>query len=132
VDGNPWKQIPLVGKLRGMPKKTKLPALIFQASDPDPVVLLTKAQAQKLVDQVNRHFDDARALLLELEEKEGWRALGYDSWRSCAIAEFGKSASRVYQLVDAARVERNISTISRLSRIIATPPNDNVYLASSQ
>ena len=99
-----------------------------KSSAAETVVLLTKAQARKIVDRVNAHFTDARALLLELEEREGWRALGYDSWRSCAIAEFGKSASRVYQLVDAAKVERAISTMvdskkpipERLLRPLAT------------
>jgi hypothetical protein len=77
----------------------------------DAVVLLTKDQARKLVDRINLHFNDARTLLLELQEREGWKALGYESWRACAIAEFGQSQSRVYQLLDAARVERNISTV---------------------
>jgi hypothetical protein len=58
--------------------------------------------------------------LLELEEREGWKALGYSSWRECATKEFRKSQSRVYELLEAARVERNISD-SRKSESPALP-----------
>jgi hypothetical protein len=48
----------------------------------------------------------ARTYLLELHEREGWRALGYASWRVGVQAELGQGRSRVYQLLDAALPER--------------------------
>ncbi len=50
-----------------------------------------------------------RALLLELYEREGWRALSYDSWRACAVAEFAQSQTALYRQLTAARVDRTIS-----------------------
>jgi hypothetical protein len=71
---------------------------------------LTKSEAESLVKRIQSHITDARALVLELYEREGWKALGYDSWRECVVTEFAQSQSRLYQLLDAAQVEKNIST----------------------
>ena len=73
-------------------------------------LMMTEAEARNTVTIITSYLDDARALLLELHEREGWRALGYDSWRTCALAEFGQSQSRLYQLLDAAKVDRALST----------------------
>lgn len=43
-----------------------------------------------------------------MKEREGWKALGYESWRECAVAEFQISQSRIYQLLDAARISTNL------------------------
>jgi len=72
---------------------------------------LTPDQARSLVERIRSHITDARALVLELHEKEGWKALGYDSWRECVVAEFEQSQSYLYRLLDAAQVEKNISPI---------------------
>lgn len=74
-------------------------------------------EARSCVEQINAHINGARSLLLDLYERNGWEALGYSSWRECAIAEIGLSERRVYQLLDAAQVERNICTVVQIGTI---------------
>jgi hypothetical protein len=72
---------------------------------------LTRTEARSLVERIRSHINNARALVLELYEKEGWKALGYNSWRECVVAEFDQSQAHLYRLLKAAEVERNISPI---------------------
>jgi hypothetical protein len=46
-----------------------------------------------------------------LYEREGWRALGYATWRDCATAEFGWRERYAYYVLEAARTERELCTI---------------------
>lgn len=72
---------------------------------------MTREEARRACEAVKHRLEECRGLLLELYERRGWEALGYPSWRACCTAEFGLSQSRVYQLLDAARVERDVSTV---------------------
>ena len=76
------------------------------------VVLMTEAEARQAVEDIRAGLSGVRDKLLELREREGWRALGYQSWRECAQAEFGFGQSRVYELLNAAKTERNISAMA--------------------
>lgn len=71
--------------------------------------MMTTDEARQCADDIRRGMADVRHLLLDFHEREGWRALGYESWRECAMTEFGYGQSHVYELLNAARVERNIS-----------------------
>ncbi len=71
--------------------------------------LMNRREAQASVDAIRARLDDARTLLLELYEREGWKALGYPSWRACVTAEFEQSQAHLYRLLTAAQVERDIS-----------------------
>jgi len=75
------------------------------------LVLMTHEEARDKTDKIKNNISDTRYLLLEIQDREGWKALGYDSWRAYGQDEFGYSQSRIYQLVEAAKVEKNISTI---------------------
>jgi len=66
---------------------------------------MSRDEAQQCVARIAHHLEEARALLLELYEREGWRVLGYDSWRACAVAEFAQSQTALYRQLTAARVE---------------------------
>src|SRR6202165_2595510 len=70
---------------------------------------VSRDEARQCVARIAHHLEQARALLLELYEREGWRALGYDSWRTCVVAEFSQSQTALYRQLTAARVERTIS-----------------------
>lgn len=78
--------------------------------DAPSVRLMTADEARACVAQIRAGLENVRLLLLDLHEREGWRALGYDSWRACAAAEFSLTQSRAYQLLDAAKVDRILST----------------------
>lgn len=92
---------PVTPKLENKPK---------QAGDQTIIFPMSKIEAQTLVNQIRSGFNAIGDKLLQLYERDGWKALGYANWRDCARAEFPFEQSRAYQLLDAARVERNIST----------------------
>jgi len=60
------------------------------------------ASAERTIITVRRYID-------ELYRLEGWKALGYPSWRQCVETEFQKGRSTLYQQLAAATVEHQIS-----------------------
>jgi hypothetical protein len=73
---------------------------------------MTEGEARQAVQRVKeglRAVGVMRAALLDLEERKGWQALGYASWRECVVAEFGQSQATLYRQLEAARTEREIS-----------------------
>lgn len=81
-------------------------------------VLMSEDEARQAVtayrDSMARaeaHLTSARAMLLDLHDREGWRALGYPNWRECAVAELGLSQAHVYRLLIAAEIERDIRPV---------------------
>jgi hypothetical protein len=74
------------------------------------VAMMDQVEARQTVEQIKTHLDSARRQLLDLYEREGWRALGYTSWRDCATAEFGQSSAQIYRLLSAAQIEQAIDS----------------------
>lgn len=70
---------------------------------------MTADEARACVDAIGRAVDNIRGLVFELYEREGWRALGYDSWRACVIEEFSRSKSALYRELTAAKIELAIT-----------------------
>lgn len=68
---------------------------------------MSAAEARRTIETIKSHLRSARARLLDLHRREGWRALGYASFRDCAQAEFEKSASQIYRELTAAQVEED-------------------------
>jgi hypothetical protein len=48
-------------------------------------------------------------LFFDLYEREGWSALGYQSWRECVVAEFKQGQAYLYRQLKAAQTEKVIS-----------------------
>lgn len=69
---------------------------------------MTEGEARQCVEEIKKHLGAARALLFDLYEREGWRSLGYDSWRNCVTSEFGKHESYLYRQLAAARIEARL------------------------
>lgn len=67
------------------------------------------AQIHHHLEQAEHHLTDARALIWQLHEYNGWKALGYPSWRACVTAEFNRSSSTIYRQLNAALVELELS-----------------------
>ncbi len=78
---------------------------------------MTAEEARQTVDAINAHLNSARALLLDLYEREGWRALGYQSWRECVTAEFEQSQRHLYRQLQAAQIEREICPRGQIGAI---------------
>ena len=71
---------------------------------------MTHKEAKECVEKINADMNNIRALILDLYEREGWAALGYQSWRECVVAEFKQGENYLYKQLAAAQTERNICT----------------------
>lgn len=69
---------------------------------------MTTDQARRTVEAINNGMVRVRELILQLYTREGWKALGYTTWRDCVKAEFDQSQSRLYQQLAAAQIEARI------------------------
>jgi hypothetical protein len=74
-------------------------------------VTLSNKEARSLVSRINNQSADVRALILALHDGQGWKALGYESWKACVEGEFVFSRQYAYALLEAAVVERRLSTM---------------------
>lgn len=74
--------------------------------------MMTEDEARKRVTTINAGMNNIRALLLDFHEREGWKALKYDSWRECVVAEFGQSQAYLYRQLEAAQIEERINQAS--------------------
>jgi len=79
---------------------------------------MTLFEAKECVAKIKANVQNIRKLFLELNERRGWEALGYKSWRECVVKEFGGKQAYAYFQLSAAKVERNISTIVEKSESI--------------
>lgn len=70
---------------------------------------MTTNEARTAVDQINRHASEIGRLLLDLKERDGWRALGYDTWTACLRQEFVQSRQWLYVLMKAAPVQERMA-----------------------
>lgn len=68
-------------------------------------LMMTKAEARSIVDQIKSHAESMRKLIYDLHQREGWKALGYESWRECVVTEFEQAQRTLYQQLNAAQVE---------------------------
>lgn len=82
---------------------------------------LTADEARELTNEIKASAERMYALLLRAHEGQAWNALGYDSWREYAMAEFGMSQSYAYRLLDQARVIRVIEAHSPIGEL----PNES-------
>lgn len=72
-------------------------------------VLMTATEARAATAAINTALGDLRSLISDFDEREGWRALGYESFRAWAVAEVSDVSLRhVYRLRDAAEVDRSL------------------------
>lgn len=75
------------------------------------LVMMDVTEARRYAEAIRGNLQSAGRMLLELYEREGWKALGYDSWRACAVAEFRQGQAYLYRQMRAAEVTRQLSPI---------------------
>lgn len=66
---------------------------------------MTREEAQQHVDAIHVAASNIGRHLLEIKQREGWRALGYESWTAFLVKEFSYSRKHLYELMSAATVE---------------------------
>lgn len=67
---------------------------------------MSKEEAKNCLSNIRYGLSSVRANLVALYERMGWKALGYESFRACAVAEFGTSTSHIYRQLAAAKTEK--------------------------
>lgn len=72
------------------------------------VPMMDETEARSCVTRIKTRIDIARGELLELHDREGWRALGYKNWSECARGEFGMSVATLYRQLEAAEIMRSM------------------------
>lgn len=70
---------------------------------------MTAQEARTSIDRIRRGLENIRHEVLDLYERKGWEALGYQSWRECVVAEFGQSQAQLYRALDAGVVDQVLS-----------------------
>ncbi|WP_293341103.1 hypothetical protein [Microcoleus sp. CAWBG58] len=74
---------------------------------------MTTEEAEEITEAIRGNFDSLGKMLLQVQERKGFLALGYKSLESYCLTEFGKGKSRLYQVIEEARIEEEI--VSELS-----------------
>jgi len=76
---------------------------VFAVSSP-----MTQAEAKAVVEQINQHCHQIRVLLVELEMRAGYKALGYSSMKQLMLSNyFVKARSTLQKELQAGRIEKD-------------------------
>lgn len=81
---------------------------IYEPTEMDLFEPLDEEEARALTDTIRNAVDVLWALIARAHAGGAWKALGYTSWGDYVRAEFDMSRSRSYQLLDQARVVKEI------------------------
>lgn len=81
----------------------------IESNEPINVTPMSAQEARECVATIKHNLESLGAMLLDLDRRRGWEALGYASFRECAVTEFGKSQGYVYKLLHAALVDENLA-----------------------
>jgi hypothetical protein len=91
------------------------------------LTLMTVEEAQATVEKIKSSLEDIRTLLYDLRERQGWKALGYPTFRDCIQSEFAMSESHAHRLLNAHTVDRILTPPWQESSAFfgrnATPPD---------
>ena len=71
--------------------------------------MMTPEEARKRVNTINASMNNIRVLLLDFHDREGWKALGYESWTDCVEKEFEQGRRQIFRQFQAAQIEQNIN-----------------------
>ena len=65
---------------------------------------MTFEEARETDRLIKRHINTTRYLLLDMRDRKGWKALGYESFEGYGENELGYQKAHVYRLIDAAEI----------------------------
>lgn len=72
------------------------------------VTPMSPGEARDSINRINAGVNSIRIELLELHRRQGWKALGYSTWKEFAESEFNLHRDRLYDMITAAEVEVNL------------------------
>ena len=90
---------------------------------------MTAQEARTSIDRIRRGLENIRHEVLDLYERKGWEALGYQSWRECVVTEFGQSQRQLYRALDAGMVDQVLSHGTNHSDTLTVPERQARELA---
>ena len=70
--------------------------------------VMSEAEARQCIETIKGHAVSIRALLVDLEERRGFLALGYANMSACMEAEFRQSRPTLVKELKAGRIEKQI------------------------
>lgn len=89
--------------------------------EPVNVTPMTAAEARECTELIRKDLatiETMRVRLLNMERRQGFKALGYSSWREWVTKEYSNSSQAyLYRLLAAARVEANLTADSTIVEI---------------
>lgn len=80
---------------------------------------MTYDEAKEHVDAINRSSQGIGQLLLEIRQREGWKALGYKNWTEFLTEEFSYSRKHLYELMKAAPIQEKLPKGYKVNTAIA-------------
>jgi hypothetical protein len=72
------------------------------------IVLMDEAEARSATARIQRTAGELRREIFEFNVRQGWKALGYDSFRAWALAELDQSVRHAYRQLAAAETEADL------------------------
>lgn len=81
------------------------------------VVLMDESEARECVADIHNGLVNIRQRVVDLYNREGWRALGYTSWRHCVAAEFEQSQTHLYRVLNAGQIEAQVSPMGEIGKV---------------
>lgn len=81
--------------------------------EPVNITPMTIAEARECTESIRRDLvtiETIQVRLLDMERRQGFKALGYSTWREWATKEYSNSSQAyLYRLLAAAKVEANLA-----------------------
>lgn len=78
---------------------------------------MTRDEARACIESMHRSVEHFRAKACELHEREGWKALDYETWGECVAAEFDQGRNYIYRQLAAALIEREVLPMGNIGAI---------------
>ncbi|MBK8752341.1 MAG: hypothetical protein IPL99_12155 [Candidatus Competibacteraceae bacterium] len=82
---------------------------------------MTLDEARETDRLIKRHINTTRYLLLDMRDRKGWKALGYESFVDYGEKELNLGTARIYQLADAAEISLQLG----FSKILEKQPTES-------
>ena len=76
------------------------------------IVRMGEGEARTLTDRIKRGVENISMMVADMHDREGWRALGYDSWTAYVAAEFTVGWRQSYALVDQGRAMKMLAEVT--------------------
>jgi len=71
-------------------------------------------EARECADRISTGINNIRKDVVDLHDREGWSALGYNTWTECVEKEFDQARRYIFYQFAAAQIEQNVSGCTKV------------------